>query len=250
MLLTLVQSPSPPFGRRRRMRIVNSLIIESDDALILIDSGAPGPPHLPEALKQMGLSFDDFDLVINTHAHIDHVGHNSLCANADILITQTDVENESAWVRKVVGVRDVDELATLGAPDDYTRSPSSEEMMLFHQQWWSEDIYGTPKQLKPCEPPCSPLPFIDLVPTPGHTPGHMSAIVKGASVNILFAGDALALQRFFRPGRHPLALSYDRDQFNRSLDLCRDFKGIIIPGHDTPFDTETGRNIEVDRLSI
>ena len=251
MLLTVIQSPSPPFGRKkRRRRFVNSLVVESDDALVLVDSGTPGQPHLEDGLGEMGLSFADFDTVINTHAHIDHVGHNRLCSNADIFIVPADADNETMWLRKVMSARSADELATFGAPDEYTRSPSSEEMMLFHQRWWSEDIYGRSGQMKPCEPPSSPLPFIDLFPTPGHTPAHMSAVIKGASRQVLFAGDALPLKRFFPPGRHPFGLSYDREQFNRSLDWCREFKGIIIPGHDAPFDTQSGEAVEFRRLSI
>lgn len=64
-----------------------SFLIRTDDATVLVDTGA-GPPGLwdweaeregglPVGLEARGVSRDDVDLVFLTHLHIDHIGWNT-----------------------------------------------------------------------------------------------------------------------------------------------------------------------------
>lgn len=52
----------------------NTYLLRSDEKNILIDPGhAPYFDHVEHGLKQSGLSLDQIDLVICTHAHPDHI---------------------------------------------------------------------------------------------------------------------------------------------------------------------------------
>src|SRR5207237_558999 len=66
---------------------VQSLLLESHGKRILIDTGygtrvlRPGRRdvgHLLENLNALGVRPDSIDVVINTHAHVDHVGWNTI----------------------------------------------------------------------------------------------------------------------------------------------------------------------------
>ena len=55
------------------------LYLLTGDRIALIDSGASDSPEtvLEPALKEIGLSLADVNLILNTHAHLDHSGGNS-----------------------------------------------------------------------------------------------------------------------------------------------------------------------------
>ena len=77
------------------------------------------------------------------------------------------------------------------------------------------------------------IPGIEILPTPGHTPGHISVAVDGDDGRYLILGDARAFA-------DEEAAGYDMPAFNsadyrRSRETIARFDGILIPGHDDPF---------------
>jgi N-acyl homoserine lactone hydrolase len=57
--------------------------IDSGEALIIVDTGAPsGVGELTDALAKANISPEEVDLLINTHLHMDHCGCNHLFVNA------------------------------------------------------------------------------------------------------------------------------------------------------------------------
>jgi len=81
------------------------------------------------------------------------------------------------------------------------------------------------------------FPGIDLVHTPGHTPGTMSVFVE-AERRYAIVGDAIPtfenVRRWVPPG-----IVSDGDAALRSMSKIVAFADVIIPGHDSP--------VEVDR---
>ncbi len=72
-----------------------------------------------------------------------------------------------------------------------------------------------------------------IVPTPGHTPGHLSVQVDAVNGPHLIVGDARAFADDAAPGYD--MPPHDHAQFQRSRQLIDAFQGTLIPGHDDPF---------------
>ena len=68
------------YGLGKRYTIVPllSTIIRLPDLLLICDTGYDQKPDLVDKLNEIGFCPDDFDLVINTHVHPDHVGNNQI----------------------------------------------------------------------------------------------------------------------------------------------------------------------------
>ena len=63
-----------PFGKSGTV----FLYLVKGDRLALIDTGAADSPRgvIEPALREIGLAFSDVELILNTHAHLDHTGGN------------------------------------------------------------------------------------------------------------------------------------------------------------------------------
>ena len=136
---------------------------------------------------------EDVDLVVTTHLHTDHVGWNTRW-------------NGSAWIPTFPNA------AYLVARDEY--------------EWWTgQDLDAGRRQLfvDSVEPirasghlrlldiPAAGLevaPGLEVVRTPGHTPGHVAVRVTSGTATAVISGDCL---------HHPLQLA--RPELNSSADI-------------------------------
>jgi glyoxylase-like metal-dependent hydrolase (beta-lactamase superfamily II) len=75
---------------------------------------------------------------------------------------------------------------------------------------------------------------IDIVATPGHTPGHHSVRFDCDGVSVVASGDAVATRDFFRERRSFYNVS-DRVESTRSMEKLATLGDIIVPGHDNYF---------------
>jgi N-acyl homoserine lactone hydrolase len=109
------------------------------------------------ALALLGLTPRDIDLVILSHGHIDHVGSLPLFAHAPILLTARErAEPAPLYYGSVRPIQ------------------------------WPEATYHL---IDADTPVCEGL---TLIPTPGHTPGHLSALVTLADGRrVILAADAI-----------------------------------------------------------
>lgn len=56
--------------------LVNAHLIHDSKKAILVDAGLPGTErHVAKALSEIGLIFSDIQLIVITHAHVDHAGN-------------------------------------------------------------------------------------------------------------------------------------------------------------------------------
>ena len=56
----------------------NMTLVRSSDTTLLIDVGLPSMKRIEGALSEVGLSLEDVDFVVVSHAHSDHVGYAGL----------------------------------------------------------------------------------------------------------------------------------------------------------------------------
>ncbi|MBC3982279.1 N-acyl homoserine lactonase family protein [Streptomyces sp. AC536] len=169
-----VRPASETGGPRPRVEPVLAYLVRHGDGLILFDTGIgdagpeteahyrPRRRALPDALAASGVALGDVSMVVNCHLHFDHCGGNPLLGGTPIL------------------VQDV-ELAT-ARRGDYT----VEELVDFPGATY-EEVAGEVEI----------WPGVWVVPTPGHTPGHQSLVVRQDDGTVVLAGQAYDLASHF-----------------------------------------------------
>ncbi len=167
----------PDTGRASRVDVpVPMLVVETDDAVYLIDTGMPDAwidrsgdldgeeifPHMTASdrvdrqLARIGLAVGDITCVINSHLHFDHAGGNAHFPRVPILVQEAELEAARAGR---ITARDWD-------------APGLRY----------ETIRGDYRVRD----------GLDLLFTPGHTLGHQSVLVTlGDGRRLLFAVDAI-----------------------------------------------------------
>lgn len=169
-------------------------LIEHPEGLIIIDTGIPAdankriwfPPFMPlvqraakfdiapeqeigPQLERLGFATDDVRWVVLTHLHQDHDGGLKYFPNAEFVVSRREWADATGFKGRMNGY--------------------------LNQRWpnWFQ-----PRLIEFEDAP--PGPFsgsftltrsadFHLVPTPGHCPGHMSAVLVEADQSIFFAGD-------------------------------------------------------------
>jgi glyoxylase-like metal-dependent hydrolase (beta-lactamase superfamily II) len=179
---------------------VNAYLVRGPRATVLFDTGqtAEAASHLPAwhpwlrlsrfelepaeevaaQLERLGVPPATVGQIVLSHLHTDHVGGLAAFPAAEVIVGETE------W-RRARGMR--------GRLRGYVPLPGRPRV----------------RTVAPDGPPLGPFPAshdllgdgtLTLVPTPGHTPGHLAMLVRGAGRTWLLAGD----------------LAHDRDELERT----------------------------------
>ncbi|MEO1732215.1 MAG: MBL fold metallo-hydrolase [Pseudomonadota bacterium] len=160
---------------------VSAFLLQSDDRTILIDAGmgelevlGPGFGRMFDALTAAGVSPDDVDAVIITHAHPDHIGGmltggRATFANAEVFITETEF---GFWS---------DEGIMAQAP--------AEAQGTFQLAQGVYAAYGD--RMRPVSDGTEVAPGIIMEMAPGHTPGHAVVSIDGGDRQLMMIADVL-----------------------------------------------------------
>jgi glyoxylase-like metal-dependent hydrolase (beta-lactamase superfamily II) len=209
--------------------------------IAIFDTGmAHNAPTLTAALAAEGVAPADVTLIFNTHAHVDHSHNNALFPNARIHCSRLDREWTQAFHRVL------DRSATPGADDIAPFYPELvggdrsrkliRKVVGIEKMLWREDAWGPDNRCAWLED--EPLPEgITMLPTPGHSPYHVSFIIQTADLPVLVCGDALLLRDeadYSAPMMPPWSIAMYRESQAR----IRGFTGVIVPGHDEPFEND------------
>lgn len=156
--------------------IFGCMLIQTGRHNILVDTGlgdVPGAGQLMSNLEQAGLTPDDIDVVVITHAHPDHIG-GLLTPDGELAFP---LASYHMWQSEWDFWTDEARLAELpeGRPDFARRClpPIRDRLMLVVDA--GEEI----------------VPGLIALPTPGHSPGHMSLLLTSGDHTLLLAGDVL-----------------------------------------------------------
>ncbi len=158
---------------------MNLLVVRASSDIILVDTGLPNTQTLPQNLKANGIDPADVTRVIITHGHGDHLGGVSYedgvltYPNAQYSISKADWDH--FW-----GLANKAEHPDLTARRSLSAIKSKRHVDLIEHEG---EI----------------LPGVCLVPTPGHTPGHLSPLFESRGQNLLHMVDAI---------RHPVQLNH------------------------------------------
>lgn len=168
--------------------VFHPTLIWDDSEVVLVDTGLPGQLELiREAVEKAGVSFDNISKIIITHQDMDHIGSLSAIVRNSI----RDVEVFSHEIEKPYIQGDLTPIKMtpqLIAQQEIMLNKLPEEKRneirkIFSNLSAKVDITVEDGQL---------LPFsggIEVIFTPGHTPGHISLYLK--KYKTLITGDAL-----------------------------------------------------------
>jgi Zn-dependent hydrolases, including glyoxylases len=199
----LLESARQPFLFEGREMRANVYAVLTEDGVVLIDSGFPGyAQQLLTDLVDEGLSGRPLTHILLTHADLDHIG-----SAADIQFA----------TRCKVCLSPLELPALRG---ETARLPAKQAM-------WDAIPVTLPKTT--CYPDAVPDGF-EIVPAPGHTPGHVCIVWR----DILFPGDQCIIVDGELRGPNP-AWTQDMDLALRSMAALRGRKiRIVCPAHGEP----------------
>ena len=180
----------PADDRNRIPLAMRCLLVETPDALVLIDNGAGNkddakfhdiygienagsPTRLEDAIRDAGFGPADVSIVIDTHLHFDHAGGNTFA--------------------------DADGQVRLSFPDAryYVQKGEWE-----YAHWNNERVRASylPDNFDPVEAAgrftflegeAEVIPGIRVLPTPGHTPHHQSVLISSQDQTACFLADVM-----------------------------------------------------------
>jgi len=152
-------------------------------------------------LQRHKIKPEDITLVINTHLHFDHCGNNALFSNAKFYVQ-------------------AEELRYAYAPDRFQKAA-------YLRKFFDAGLDYVPVRGKH-----QLTDNIILVPTPGHSIGHQSVLIKEERKNYVYCGDAAPLRENLEKRNIPGVL-YRADQALKSIDKLRSIKNAVyIYSHD------------------
>jgi glyoxylase-like metal-dependent hydrolase (beta-lactamase superfamily II) len=213
----------------------------------LVDSGlVDDAPRLVAALEARGLRPEDVLCVVATHLHHDHCGNHLLFPRARFVVSAVELANTRGFMDAYHGDRSPgksDTAAILRSRNQavkeyYVRGIVREVSR--NLGFYERVRLGDPR-FSPVEGRSFLTPGIELLPTPGHTAGHLSVVAHGARVeghdgdlrDVLIAGDALLTRRSLLPGGDlDVHLAEDIEGFRRTRHTLLQAYRHFIPGHD------------------
>ena len=194
----LLQKDMRPPGPTVRLG-VNAFVVNTGDRQILIDSGtipgfAPTLAKLPERLVAAGFKPEDFDTVVMTHLHADHVGALTSApgvarfTKAEFICSAA--EHKFWW-------------------DDGIMSQAPKGMQGFFQAArGASKPYE--KALKTFDKEGEVVKGVTAVALPGHTPGHTGYIIGSGADSLMIWGDIVHSPSIQFP--HPeVTIAFDVD---------------------------------------
>ncbi len=213
-----------------------SWIIEHPEGIIVIDTGETAKASRPDYLKgtglngwvnrqlarfnvsassdlsarlqMLGIRTDHVRWVVLTHLHLDHAGGLGYFPKSEILVSHKEL------VKPYIAVES------------------------FFPSWFSPKPVGYFDEIGGAFDVGHVLTEagdVILVPTPGHTVGHQSVILKTSKQTFLFGGDACFSPAHLHSGFIP-GINLDRTQARQTLERIRVFvkenDAAFLPSHD------------------
>jgi N-acyl homoserine lactone hydrolase len=188
--------------------------LDGGDEKILVDTGLEEfmvPDHVGEqhgweilefedALQTVGLRPEDIDVIVHTHLHNDHCENDYKCPNAQIIVQKTEYE--------------------------FFRNPHP-----LDHRYYPDLLDGL--DVRQVEGDVAFRDGIDLILTPGHTPGGQSVGIQTSAGKAVITGFCCNALNFPADGPVvPSGVHIDAIAAYESAKKIREMADILIPLHD------------------
>ena len=198
-----------------------SIILIEGRKRTLVDVGHVGRRVvLQEALDKRGLSPEDIDLLVMSHAHWDHNQNFDLFEHAPLLM--------HSWGRK------------------YVRHPHRNDWST--PKWTGAMIERHPR-IQEVEEGFEIEPGVRVLHTPGHSAGSICLLVETDQGKCILTSDVLLFANQALSRKHPVVF-WNQEQAIRSLDRVIEEADVIYPGHDQPFRLVNGEIEYVEQMKL
>ena len=196
---------------------IKPVLLWDEENVILVDTGFPGQmKEINEAIEVAGIDTNRLNTIILTHQDIDHVGSAlSLVKNSENKIKVLCHEEEKKYIQG-------DETPVKLAKLEKNLNSMPNEMKDMYEKFkagFSLSKVRIDKTLKDGEE----LTFaggIEVIYTPGHTPGHICLYIKKSK--ILIAGDLLTVNDGILSKASP-TINYDTELSDKSLEKLKKY---------------------------
>jgi len=210
-----------PADEENRIELgLNCLLIQTYDKNILIDTGLGDKfdekfkerfkvnkaKELNISLKEVGLTPEDIDMVINTHLHFDHAGGN----------TRLEMGNPTPSFPRAKYVIQRGEWEDAINPNERTRASYLKDNLIPIQETGLLELIDGDTEL---------LPGVRTIVTGGHTPNHQIVLLESEGKKALYLGDLVPTTSHIKT---PYVMGYDlypldtmmkkREILNRALE--------------------------------
>jgi glyoxylase-like metal-dependent hydrolase (beta-lactamase superfamily II) len=215
-------------------------VVEHPEGVIVVDTGetarATRPGYFPRwhpyfrfavrewvrpeqeigpQLRTLGIAPTDVRWLVMTHLHTDHAGGLAHFPGVDTLVSRAEYAAALGWRGRVVGY-----------PSNRWPSGFAPRLLDFVD--------------RPYGPFTGSLPLtragdVVLVPTPGHTRGHLSVIVRDGDHAIFLAGDTSYTEQLLierAPDGVGPSEAQERDTHARILRFAQETPTVYLPTHD------------------
>ena len=164
---TFVRPPEETGTGSHRVETVLGYVARTPAGVLLLDTGLgeadeetedwyrPRRVKIEDALRAVGLTVEDVDLVVNCHLHFDHIGGNPKFAGRPIFCQRRELETARTTEY------------TVPALVDFARAR--------YELLDGEAQIGS---------------GVHIIPTPGHVDGHQSVVLECEDGSIVLAGQA------------------------------------------------------------
>ena len=183
----------PPDARNRIPLALRCLLVETPDALVLVETGLGGkenerfrelygvdnasaaaaPDRLHDAVRAAGFSPDDVGVVVNTHLHFDHAGGNTYF--------DADGAVELAFPHARYHVQ-------AGEWEWAHRANERTQASYLPHNYEPVQVAG---RLQLLEGTTEILPGVSVFLTPGHCPFHQSVLLRSGEETACYLGDVI-----------------------------------------------------------
>lgn len=182
---------------------MNHLVVNTGRNLVLVDTGGTSAlgsmmGFLPRNLRMAGIDPGNIDTIVITHAHPDHI------------LATTGTDGKLAFPNAQYYISDKEWAFWTQENPDLSGLKFPDEFKTFAKACARTNLGAIKDRVHMVVGDREIVPGIHALPTPGHTPGHLSLVVDGGSETLIHTTDVVhhSVTALAHPEWHPI---FDQD---------------------------------------